>query len=409
MPFDLIAGRFELERLLGRGGNSEVWLARDQELERAVAVKLLLGAGTVPRFEREARSAASLSHPNIVGVFDYGDFEGRPYLVLEHVPGGTLDERLSAAAPGPLPDEQTSAIARDIAAGLADAHEHRIVHRDLKPSNILFDAEGRAKIADFGVARGLSDATLTTTGAVVGTAQYMAPEQASGGEVGPESDVYAFGVILFQMLTGRPPFEVDHPVAEMLTKTWQEPPSVESVRPDAPPFLAALAGSALSLDRRARPADGAALVAALDEQALPVPASAAETVVLPPPTPAERVPRPPRRRRSYVALAATIGLLALVGFGVSMLLTGESPEDAPATPESTNARTTTGAKGASTGTPSSGTAPATTAEGPPGATTAPPPATEPGTTTTPPATETTPPTTEPGTTAPAEPATTTGP
>jgi serine/threonine-protein kinase len=405
VPFDLIAGRFELERLLGRGGMSEVWLARDHELERAVAVKLLLGAGTVPRFEREARSAASLSHPNIVAVFDYGDFEGRRYLVLEHVPGGTLDERLSAAAPGPLTDEQASAIARDIAAGLAHAHEHGIVHRDLKPSNILFDAEGRAKIADFGVARALSDATLTTTGAIVGTAQYMAPEQASGGEVGPESDVYAFGVILFQMLTGRPPFEVDHPVAEMLTKTWQEPPSVESVRPDAPPFLAALAGSALSLDRRARPADGTALVAALDEQALPVPGSAAETVVLPPLTSAERVLRPPRRRRASVALAATIGLLALVGFGVSMLLTGESPEDAPATPESTNASTVTGAKGASTGTPSAGTAPATTA----GATTAPPPATEPGTTTTPPATETTPPTTEPGTTAPAGPATTTGP
>ena len=180
MPSDVIEGRFRLERILGHGGMSEVWLAHDLELERPVAVKLLSSAGTAPRFEREARSAASLSHPNIVGVFDFGEHEGRPYLVLEYVPGGTLDERLSK----PLSDEDVAEIARDIAAGLAHAHERGIVHRDLKPSNVLFDGEGRAKIADFGVARVLSDATLTTTGAVVGTAQYMAPEQATGGEVG---------------------------------------------------------------------------------------------------------------------------------------------------------------------------------------------------------------------------------
>jgi serine/threonine-protein kinase len=402
----LIAGRFRLERVLGRGGMSEVWLAQDLELEREVAVKLLLAAGTVPRFEREARSAASLSHPNIVGVFDFGEFEGRPYLVLEHLPGGTLDERLSAVKPGPLPYEHTAAIARDIAAGLAHAHEHGIVHRDLKPSNVLFDGEGRAKIADFGVARALSDVTLTTTGAVVGTAQYMAPEQASGGAVGPESDVYAFGVILFQMLTGRPPFEVDHPVAEMLAKTWQEAPPVEELRPDAPLFLAALAASALSLDRHARPADGAALVAALDLEALPSAASAVETQVMTPPRPAERATPPPRRRRAYLALAAAVGLLALVGFGASMLLTGEDG-DTPATPEST-ARGTTGPRSPSTETESSPTDVATTAEESP-ATTPPPPATEPGTTTTPPTTETTPPTTAPATTTSAAPATTTVP
>jgi eukaryotic-like serine/threonine-protein kinase len=408
VPSDLIAGRFELERLLGRGGMSEVWLARDLELERAVAVKLLAATGTAPRFEREARSAASLSHPNIVGVFDYGTFEGRPYLVLEHVPGGTLDERVWAAAPEPLPDEQAKEIARDLAAGLAHAHEHGIIHRDLKPSNILFDGEGHAKIADFGVARALSDATLTTTGAVVGTAQYMAPEQASGGAVGPESDVYAFGVILFQMLVGRLPFEAQHPVADMLTKSWQEAPSVESIRPDAPAFLAALTASALSLDRQARPADGAALVAALDQQTLPVPASAADTVVMSEPSAPERIVRPSQRRRTYLALAAALGLLALVGFGASMIFTGESPEEAPATPESTGARTATDDRQASTETQSPATTPVTTGRGSP-ATTLPPPPTEPGTTTTPPPTETAPPTTAPATTAPADPATTTGP
>jgi serine/threonine-protein kinase len=405
MPSDVIAERFRLEQVLGHGGMSEVWLARDLELERPVAVKLLSSAGTAPRFEREARSAASLSHPNIVGVFDYGEFEGRRYLVLEYVPGGTLDERLST----PLSDEEVAEIARDIAAGLAHAHQHGIVHRDLKPSNVLFDGEGRAKIADFGVARAVSDATLTTTGAVVGTAQYMAPEQATGGEVGPESDVYAFGVILFQMLTGRPPFEAEHPVAEMLTKSWQDAPAVESLRPDAPPFLAALAASALALDRHARPADGSALVAALDLQALPTTPATAETKVIAPPPTTGRVP-PPRRRRSYFAAAATVVLLGLVGFGASLLLTG-GEDDAPASPESTSPGAT-GPRTPSTRTQTdaqpSATAPSTTAEDSPTAP-PPPPTTGPATTTTPPTTETTPPTTDPGTTTTAAPATTTEP
>jgi serine/threonine protein kinase len=372
MPSDVIAGRFRLDRLLGRGGMSEVWLAHDLELERPVAVKLLASAGTATRFEREARSAASLSHPNIVGVFDYGQFEGRPYLVLEYVSGGTLAERLSA----PLRDEEVARIARDIAAGLAHAHEHGIIHRDLKPSNVLFDDEGRAKIADFGVARALSDATLTTTVAVVGTAQYMAPEQASGGEVGPESDVYAFGVILFELLTGRPPFEAEHPVADMLTKSWQDAPAVESIRPDAPPFLAALAASALALDRHARPADGSAVVAALDRQKLPASPATAETAVIAPPP--RRAPSP-GRRRPYIAVAASVLLLGLVGFGASMLLTG-GEDDPPAAPQPTTQGTTEQRSG-----------------------------TEPGTTTTPPTTETTPPTPEPGTTTTAAPETTTAP
>jgi serine/threonine protein kinase len=398
MPSDVIAGRFRLERLLGRGGMSEVWLAHDLELERPVAVKLLSSAGTAPRFEREARSAASLSHPNIVGVFDYGQVEGRPYLVLEYVPGGTLAERLSAQ----LPDEEVAEIARDIAAGLAHAHEHGIVHRDLKPSNVLFDDEGRAKIADFGVARALSDATLTTTGAVVGTARYMAPEQASGGEVGAESDVYAFGVILFELLTGRPPFEAEHPVADMLTKSWQDAPAVESIRPDAPLFLATLAASALALDRHARPADGSALVAALDRQMLPAAPATAETAVIAAPPTTGRVP-PPRRRSPYLAVAASALLLALVGFGASMLLTG-GEDDAPATPPSTR-EGTTGQRSSPTQTQDATATETATEDSPP--TSPAPPATEPGTTTTPPTTETTPPTTEPGTTTTAAPPVTT--
>ena len=197
----VIGGRFELRSLLGRGGMSEVWLAHDRELERLVAVKLHALGGNPARIEREARAAAGLSHENVAGVYDAGEADGRAYLVLEYLPGGTLEDLLESG--GPLPDEEAARIAREIASGLAHAHTHGVVHRDLKPSNVLFDVEGRAKLADFGIARALGQATLTETGTVLGTAAYLSPEQAVGEPVGPASDVYSFGVILFRMLTGK--------------------------------------------------------------------------------------------------------------------------------------------------------------------------------------------------------------
>src|SRR5918912_1292699 len=151
MADEVIAGRYRLERPLGRGGMSQVWLAEDSELGRNVALKLLAPDADRARFDREARAAASLAHPNICQLYDYGETEGRPFMVLEYLPGGTLEDRLAAAEP--LADDEAARIAREIASGLAYAHEQGVVHRDLKPSNILFDAEGRAKIADFGVAR----------------------------------------------------------------------------------------------------------------------------------------------------------------------------------------------------------------------------------------------------------------
>ncbi|MDX6483117.1 MAG: eukaryotic-like serine/threonine-protein kinase, partial [Gaiellaceae bacterium] len=197
MADEVIQGRYRLEQKIGDGGMSEVWLATDLELDRPVALKLLAPNADRQRFEREARAAAALSHPNINQLFDFGEVEGRPYMVLEFLPGGTLEDQLLDDRP--LPDEQTGRIARDLAAGLADAHAHGLIHRDLKPSNVLFDSEGRAKIADFGIAHMGDGGTLTEAGTVLGTAAYISPEQAAGEPAGPASDVYSFGVILFRM------------------------------------------------------------------------------------------------------------------------------------------------------------------------------------------------------------------
>src|SRR5947209_6875667 len=204
MSEELVAGRYRLLEPLGRGAMSAVWAADDLELARRVAVKTLAPSADRQRFEREARAVAALSHPNIVAVYDYGDSEGRPFMVLECLAGGSLEERLSSDEP--LPDAETRRIAADVAAGLAHAHERGLVHRDLKPANIVFDGEGRAKITDFGIARMRGTGTLTETGTVLGTASYLSPEQPTGPTAAPASDVYSFGVILFRLLTGRLPF-----------------------------------------------------------------------------------------------------------------------------------------------------------------------------------------------------------
>jgi eukaryotic-like serine/threonine-protein kinase len=396
----LIADRFELDYVLGRGGMSEVWLAHDRELEREVAVKILVPPATSIRFGREARTAASLSHPNIVGVFDSGEVDGRPYLVLEYLPGGTLEDVLSAAGEAPLPDEETSRIARDVAAGLAYAHEQGVVHRDLKPSNVLFDAEGRAKIADFRIARAATDSTLTPPGVLAGTVQYMAPEQAAGESVGQASDVYSFGVVLFEMLTGRAPFEADGPIEAAVRRSVQPAPLVESYRPDAPAGLAALAASTLAPDPSERPADGNALLRALAGETASVPPSTAITEPLSP------VPVP--RRRRYLVLVLALGLAAFGGLTASLLLTGETA-DAPAVPEPAapgrtgQAGTTVGRGATAPSAETPTTEDAETAEGP--ATAPSTPATETSvtsapTTTAPATTETAPATTAPTTTVP---------
>ena len=382
---------------------SEVWRAHDDTLDRTVAVKMLSPTADLDRFRREAQALAALTHENVMRVYDYGEDEARPFMALEWLSGGTLEDRLRQ---GPLPPAETRRVAERIAAGLAHLHARGLVHRDLKPANVLFDEEGRPKLGDFGLARRTVGAgTLTEAGTVMGTAAYLSPEQAGGETAGPASDVYSFGVILFRMLTGSLPFVADEPLALMSMHRHATPPAVEDLQPDAPPDLAALAAAALSKDPAQRPADGNALLAALGE-APTIQVAAAETAmtrVLP--AAGQPPPGPPPRPlwREPAAIAAAVVLLA-VGGGVLAWAVTRSGTNAPAATTSNTGHTksqatstqapTTHSESTQTQPPTTTTAPTTTA---PTTTTQPPTTTAP--TTTPPTT-TTPGTTAPTTTAP---------
>jgi len=402
MSEELVAGRYRLLEPLGRGAMSAVWEAEDLELGRRVAVKTLAPSADRQRFEREARAVAALSHANIVALYDYGESEGRPFMVLECLQGCSLEDRLANGEP--LPDAETRRIAADVAAGLAHAHERGLVHRDLKPANILFDAEGRAKIADFWIARMRGTGTLTETGTVLGTASYLSPEQATGATAGPASDVYSFGVILFRLLTGRLPFAAKNAMELVRMHRDDAPPAVSALRADAPSDLAALAAASLVKDPAARPADGSALVAALRGDELEL-----ATQIIPP---------PPRRRRLPVVAAVVAAILLLAGGALAIALThhasggrtetvptldlptaSTAPADtATSAPLPTTAQTTT----AHTTTAHTTTAPSTTQP----TTTAPVTTTPVTTAPPPPTTTTTPVTTTPATTTETTPTTT---
>lgn len=359
----LVAGRYRLDEQLGVGGMAEVWAAEDLELGRRVALKLLSRDADPARFEREAHAVAALAHPNICHLYDYGEAGGRPFMVLEYLPGGTLEDRL--VPDEPLPDDEAARIATELAGALAHAHARGLVHRDLKPANVLFDDEGRAKIGDFGIARVRGAGTLTEAGTLLGTAAYISPEQAQGLPAAAASDVYSFGVIVFRMLTGRLPFESTSAL-ELAAKHVNDPaPPVRQRRPDAPPVLAALVDAALAKDPTARPPDGAALVAALEPDAAPtlsgapaVAAPAAPTVVIP-----RRAA--PRRRMALPAALAAVVLLGGAGVAVAILATRGSgseqkqpPAAKPRPRRSASAPTTAVAV---TSSPTTSTTPATTA------------------------------------------------
>jgi len=231
----VLSDRYRLEAKLGSGGMSTVYLARDEVLDRPVAVKLMHLAMTeepdqLERFNQEARAVAKLSNPNVVAVIDAGEDQGRPYIVLEYVQGETLKQRIARV--GALDATEALAYGLEVAQGLGVAHERNMVHRDVKPQNVLIDSTGRAKLTDFGIARELNDQGVTATGRVIGTTDYVAPEQAMGKDIDPRSDIYSLGIVLFEMLTGDVPFEADNQIGVAMKHVNEELPDVQLIRPD---------------------------------------------------------------------------------------------------------------------------------------------------------------------------------
>jgi tRNA A-37 threonylcarbamoyl transferase component Bud32 len=330
---ELVAERYELEERVGSGGMSSVYRARDTVLERRVALKILhehysRDAEYVERFRREARAIAKLTHPNIVTVIDRGEWEGHQFIVFEHVPGENLAELLEAE--GRLPVERALLLTHQVARGLAFAHEFGIVHRDVKPQNVLIDGDGAAKVTDFGIARSLEiDDELTQTGTLLGTGDYLSPEQASGEAVDERSDQYSLGVLLYELLAGEVPYPAPNVMSAAMRHLRDPVPSVRAVRPDVPQRVDAIVARAM----QKRPDDRfpsteamtAALEAALADERAARRAGADEDTGVIAPVPVAPVPRrrpPPARRRAgrrWPLLAALV-LLAAVSLVVGLLL-----------------------------------------------------------------------------------------
>jgi len=345
---DVFANRYEIERELARGGMADVYLATDRQLQRKVAVKVLFpefarDPSFVERFRREAQNAASLNHPNIAAVYDWGQERGTYYIVMEYVEGRSLRDIIRAE--GTVPPVAAAQIATELADALAFAHRRGVVHRDVKPGNVLITATGQVKLTDFGIAANQFDASqgLTQTGAVMGTATYFSPEQAQGHPVDGRSDVYSLGVVLYEMLTGVPPFSGESPVAVAMKHVREAPPPMSSRVPDVPPSLEAIVNAALTkdIDVRYQSAEemrvdlvdfarGRPLTFAYEPGADDIPEAA-------PPTVAAAVARhvipatPQHDRRNWGGIvAAVLGLALLMVVVIYVLVTSkESSEAAP--------------------------------------------------------------------------------
>jgi eukaryotic-like serine/threonine-protein kinase len=334
---ELIAGRYELEELVGTGGMSSVYRAHDRLLERHVALKVLHEQFTadgdyVERFRREARAVAQLSHPNIVTVIDRGEQDSRQYIVFEYVDGENLKALLERE--GPLPEREAIELALQIARALGFAHEQGLVHRDVKPQNVLLDDGGVAKVTDFGIARSLEvSGNLTQTGTVMGTSDYIAPEQARGSRVDTQSDVYSLGAVLYELLTGEVPFRGDNFVAVAMQHINEPPPSARERRPELSPCVDAAIRRAMAKEPRDRFGsmdelcrELSACLAGLDGNGV---SPAAETVVVAPKRRRRRSrpARPPAARPSVWPLILLLaGLAVLAGILAAVFTFTDSTE-----------------------------------------------------------------------------------
>ncbi len=264
----ILNGRYRLESRIGYGGMSTVYLALDETLQRRVAIKLMNREVTsdsdqLERFRREARAVAQLNHPHVVGVIDAGEDLGRPYIVFEYVEGETLKERIRRSGQLEIPEAVAYAI--EIARALGAAHARHIVHRDVKPQNVLIDDEGSAKVTDFGIARTLDEEGLTADGRVLGTTDYVSPEQALGHSVTGQSDLYSLGIVLFEMLTGGVPFKGENQVAVAMKHVREQLPDVQALRPEVSAGLAAVVDRATAKRQNERYADDAEMIADLED------------------------------------------------------------------------------------------------------------------------------------------------
>jgi eukaryotic-like serine/threonine-protein kinase len=333
-----VAGRYELVRPLGHGAMATVDLAQDVELDRPVALKRLAenlarDDDLRRRFVREARLAARLAHPNVVRVFDVGEDEGRPFIAMEYVEGETLAELV--ARRGPLPPAEAATLGVQVCAGLAAAHAAGLVHRDVKPQNLLLSSDGVLKLGDFGIAVGHEGTRLTLEGTVLGTAGYLAPEQARGEQVTAAADIYAVGAVLYELLTGQPPRGAAT-LADLGAEGGFDPPDVAARAPAAPPELVAVVSECLAVRPDDRPRSAAALAqrlapSAAEAQTLPLPADPAERATEILASPSESV----HRRRTARRLATVVALVAaaVAGLVLAIVLSrGGSTAPAPSKP-----------------------------------------------------------------------------
>jgi eukaryotic-like serine/threonine-protein kinase len=350
-----VLGRYQVVDVLGGGGMALVYRARDEELDRPVAIKLLadnLAADEAfrKRFLREARLAAQLAHPNVVQVYDSGEADGRPYIVMEYVEGETLADLLSRR--GRLPPSEAVELALQVCSGLEHAHQAGLVHRDIKPQNLLIREDGTVKIVDFGIARSARGTRLTETGSVLGTAAYLAPEQAAGEEVTPAADVYAVGVVLYELLAGRTPHTAESLTQFLVSGQTQSIPELRELAPEVPAALEDVVMRCLARIPEYRPPSAGALAASLsatqgelptaalrrDEGTAEAPtrlAAPSGTSVAPqgtsvPPT-SETAVRPAARRPRTAALAIGAAAVALA-VGGWVVFNDDSDPDSGSTP-----------------------------------------------------------------------------